>query len=106
MTLKSRNRNPKSALDNHRPLRIIAGLCTGVFNAFLPVLTQKVEAQAVCFGIDYVGELLPQFDPLGWVDETLENGMLDTLATIFAGLGHVAKTGFACFGFRIDVVGN
>jgi hypothetical protein len=44
-----------------------------VLYSSLPVLAEKVKSQAVLLTIDYINQLLPQFNPLGGIDETLKH---------------------------------
>src|ERR1017187_5708793 len=70
--------------DKHCSFRIIGWLCPGVFHAMLPVCTQKVKAQAVFFWIDFIQKCSLQLDPLGWFQQALEDGELNTLPVVHA----------------------
>jgi len=59
-------------------------------NPVFPVGPQKIKAQAIRILIYLVNKTLPQFGPLGRVDNTLKNGKLNPLTIILACLGNTA----------------
>ena len=78
------------ALGEERPLEVEGGIDAVMLGAAFPVAPQKVEAQAVFIGMIHAEELDAQSCPLLGVEEALEDGVLDALAVVLAGLGDVA----------------
>ncbi len=62
-----------------------------MLHVVLPILPEKIEAQAVGIEIDFVNKTPPELGPLGSVDEALENRVLDTLAVILTTRRYPAK---------------
>jgi hypothetical protein len=75
-----------------------------VLDAMLPVVAQKIESQAVIRFRDFTYEARPQSGPLRGVHQAFENGVLNSLAEIFAELRHVAQTPPSLLGFRAHIV--
>jgi hypothetical protein len=65
-------------------LGIVSGLGSDVLDTVLPVVAQKVEAQAVVLFLDFTDEARPQPGPLRGVYQAFENGVLNSLTEIFA----------------------
>src|SRR3990172_10091157 len=78
--------------NNQQPFLIHTLLCANMLNTALPVRPQKVEAQTVLLGLDFINQLLPQSRPLRRIDNTLKNGVLHPLAVVLARLGHPVQT--------------
>lgn len=85
---------------------IVGGFGADVFDPPLPLVAEEVEAKAVLRGCDLGEEVGAEADPLGGVDEALEDGILDALPAIFAQAGNAAQTAAAGFFACADVVAD
>lgn len=56
-----------------------------------PMIAQKVETEAVRFGVYLAHQLVAESDELGGVQRTLEHGLLNPLSAILAGSGYPPK---------------
>jgi hypothetical protein len=71
-------------LKDEGSLRIVGRLSADVLDAPFPLVTKKVEAEAVFCGHNLCKQICAEADPLRCVDQTLEDRVLDTLSAIFA----------------------
>ena len=69
---------------NEWTFRIVGDLGADVLDAPLPFRSEKVEAEAVLFGISLQQETRPKHHPLRRVHEALEDRVLHALAMILA----------------------
>lgn len=96
----------ESALDDEGSLGVVAGFGSYVVDVAFPVGAEEVEAEAVGLGVDDVFEFGAELDDLCGVEQAFEDGVLDPLASIFAGFGDVAEAFFSFGGFGVHVVGD
>jgi len=71
---------------------------------FNPPKVGAIKSQAVLPDVDFLDEAISQHCPLCWINNTLENGILNTLTVILAGLCNPAKTSSAAIIFRRHVI--
>lgn len=76
-----------------------------MLDVVLPILSEKIEAQAVTRKIDLVKKAPPEFDPLGSVDKAFEYRVLNTLTIIFTTRRYPAETSASFDRFRIYIIG-
>jgi hypothetical protein len=72
-------------------IEVERGLCAQMFHARIPIGTQLVEPQAIGFGVDFLDQSIPQFDPLRRIDVAFEHGILDALAEVTASARHASQ---------------
>ena len=77
-----------------------------MLDVVLPILPQKIEAQAVGLEIDLVKTTPPEFGPLGGVYEAFEDRVLDTLAIILTIGRYPAEATAAFHRFGINIIGH
>jgi hypothetical protein len=77
-----------------------------VFDAAFPVVAEEIKAQAVFLRLHHGNELCPECHPLGGIDQTLENRILDALSAIQTKACNAAETTPSCLGSRADIVTN
>jgi hypothetical protein len=93
-------------LQNQWPGGIIAWLGSGVLDMVLPILPEKIEAQAVSLEIDLVKKTPAELSPLSSVDEALKYRVLHSLAVILTTRRYPAQAPAAFHGFRTYIIGH
>ena len=95
----------RSAISHHkRCLRIVGFLRSYVINAAFPVLAQKVEAQAVGLSVNHFDKFVAQPFPLGWFEQALEYGILNSLTPIHAYFRDAPEAASSFGRFRVHIV--
>src|ERR1017187_2771940 len=79
-------------LKNERPLRVIGKLRAHVLDAPFPFGSEKIEPEAVLSWIGFRHQARPKHHPLRGVHDTLEDGVLYPLPTIFAQPSYAAQS--------------
>jgi len=79
-------------LKNEGGFRIVGELGSDVFHASSPLVSEKIEAEAVLTGVGFRHKACPEHDPLRGVHDALEDGVLHPLPVIFAKPGHAAQS--------------
>ncbi len=74
--------------NNQGTLRIFWFLCPDMLYAPPPVGAKKIKTKAVLLRVDLIDQSLTKTCPLGRVNRALENGELNALTKILAGLGN------------------
>jgi len=87
-------------------LGIIPLLGAEVLDPFLPVLPEIVKPQAIFLGVGHIDEGVFELDPLGWINQTFENGVLHALAAILTEFGYVSKPTLTGGSLGVHVVSN
>ena len=77
-----------------------------MLNPTLPFVAEKVEAQTVALEVCELEEFGAEMDPLVVLQETLEDGVLHTLAVVEAGFGDAAEASLAIGGRGRDIVAD
>src|SRR6266542_3547542 len=77
-----------------------------MLNPSSPVRPKEIESQAVPFRVDLAQEARSQRCPLGRIDLALEDGVLDALTKISAGVGHSAQPALTRRRGRTDIVAH
>jgi hypothetical protein len=77
-----------------------------MLDAAVPIVAEEVEAQAVDSGFDSGTQPRTHGGPLPGVEETFEDGLLDTLADVLAGFGHGPEAFAPGGAFRTDIVSD
>lgn len=72
--------------------RVIGRLRTNMLYSPLPIASEKVEAQTIFILVHGRRQFLPERRPLGWVNHTLEHGILNALSMILADLGDMPQS--------------
>ena len=93
-------------LDDQGAVEIEGRLGSDVLDTAFPVFAQEIVAEAVVGGIDERLEAVLELGPLSGVDLAFEDGVLDALAEVEAGLGHVAEAFVPVGRGGGDVVGD
>ena len=84
-----------AGLDDQGAFEVDGGLGADVFDPAFPVLAEEIVAETVMGRVDERFEAMFELGPLGGVDLAFEDGVLDALAEVEAGLGHAAEAGVA-----------
>ena len=79
--------------DDKRSFDVVSLICAVVLDFVMPVAAEVIETKAVSLGVDDAEQTGFQGDKLRGIDFTLEDGVLDALAEIEAGLGGAAQAG-------------
>lgn len=94
------------ASDDKGSFDVVAFFGTVVFDFVVPVAAEVVEAEAIGLGVDDGEELGFELDELSGIYLALEDGVLDSLAEVEAGLRGTAETRFPGGSGGGDVVGD
>jgi hypothetical protein len=92
------------ALENERAFRVVGGLGSTVLHTPLPVCAQKVEAEAICCGVDDRKKLGAKLDPQGRLEETFKNRKLHPLTMILTQFGDLPEAALPSVGLRSHVI--
>ena len=77
--------------NDHRAFGIIGCFRAEMFYSSFPFCTQKVKAETVVVQVCLGQQLGSQHRPLRWIDETLEDGILNPLSSVFAHVRYTAQ---------------
>ena len=81
--------------DQQRALRINSRLRSMMFDSTLPLVAQKIKAEAVVFQVGEFEQIGPKLDPLVVLKQAFENRVLHTLPVVEASFSHAAEPAFA-----------
>ena len=94
----------RELLEDQRTLGVVGWLCAYVFYAAFPIVAEEIKAQAVFVRIRHGDERCAKRNPLGGINQTLEDGVLDALSAILTEACNAAQTAPSCFRSRADIV--
>jgi hypothetical protein len=93
-------------LEDERGVDVVIVVFPVVLNLLLPVFAKMIDSDAIGFHVDDGKQFCPELDEACVIDLAFENGVLDTLAVVEAGLGDLAEAFLAEFCDGGDVVGD
>src|ERR1019366_619840 len=96
--------SPSRSSNHQRPLRVVRRLRPHMLHPSLPVVSKKIEPQAVFGGAYLLHQIRPHPDPLGRVHQALKHRILHTLPAVLAHLRHSPQRAPAPLRLRIHVV--
>lgn len=79
--------------NDKRSFHIVAVFCAMMLNLVMPIAAKMVKPETVGFRINDVEKAGLESNELGGIDLTLEDGVLDALAVVEAGLGGAPQPG-------------
>jgi hypothetical protein len=100
------NERVSSLSDNQGTFEVERLVEADVLDPAPSVLVEGIDAKTVLLGIDDPEQFLAEKDPFGGTHQALEDRLLDALAEVLAGLGHVAEATASCGCRRGYVVGD
>jgi hypothetical protein len=72
----------------------------------LPICTEEVKSQAVPLLIDFFNQTRPQHNPLCGINLAFENGELNPLPVILAGLGDASQAPMSSRRYGLNVIAD
>jgi hypothetical protein len=77
-----------------------------MFDTAFPVVAEEIKAQTVFLRIRHGKERCAECYPLGGINQTLEDRVLDALSAVLAEARNAAQTALSCLRSRADIVTN
>lgn len=92
--------------NDHGSIHVERGFGAVVFHTPVPFSAEKIEPDGVGVEIDNIEDFSTELNKARGIHLAFENGVLDALAEIQAGLGSAAESALSAFGGGGDVVGD
>ncbi len=96
----------RGGLEDKRGVNVVVIVFAVVLDLLLPVFSKMVDSNAVSFRVDNGKKFASEFNELGRIDLAFEDGVLDALAVVEAGLRDMPQASLSGFGYGGNVVGE